>query len=172
MQGGTHAPCPQGFYPGFEAIDWRFTGVPASTFMNKTGSFHRGEWYTGPLNGTHGIDNTVGATRDAFDPDSAPIIERLVYFHRTPEEWIMRFVLDNEGPVVVRKVVLAAYVEEFRAESICGGKATFFSMTATYCSKKVVAAYSLFEDFRRGVMKRLADELGALSFDGTCPTKE
>ncbi|KAG6830362.1 hypothetical protein H0H87_008308 [Tephrocybe sp. NHM501043] len=161
--------CPKGFHHGFESISWHVGGMHASTFMNKTGSFLHGEWYDGPITETSGTDNTVGATRTSLDPDGPPIVERLTYYYRTPKEWVMRFVLDNKTPVVIEKMVFASYDEEIRAESICGGKATYLSMTATYCSEKVAEAYSLFDLYRRRVMLDLETNLGVLVFDGTCP---
>ncbi|KAG6847768.1 hypothetical protein H0H93_006099 [Arthromyces matolae] len=158
--------CLEGFYPGFEYNVWQFN-VPASTFINKTGSFLHAEWYTGPLLESHGKDNTIGATR-TFPFDSGTLTERLVGHYRSPTESVIRFSLAN-GPVPVTNVTFGSYTEEQRVMSICGGTATYFTMTATYCTDKEPVMYDIYERYRRNAVSTVADELGALEFGGTCP---
>ncbi|KAG6907378.1 hypothetical protein DXG01_009107 [Tephrocybe rancida] len=152
--------CPQGTYSGFESNVWQFN-VPAREFINKTGSFFHSEWYIGPLNSTHGKDNTIGSTRTAAIGNSS-FTEQLVGYYSSPTHSVIRFSL-HKGPLVLDGFELVAYTEEFRVMSICGGTATHFSMTATYCTGKVVDAYDFYDKFRRDSVGAVAKELGALA---------
>ncbi|KAG6839783.1 hypothetical protein C0991_011698 [Blastosporella zonata] len=158
--------CPQGAYPGFESNIWQFN-APATEFINKTGSFFHSEWYIGPLNSTHGEDNVVGSTRTAAIGNSS-FTEQLVGHYSSPTHSVLRFSLHN-GALLLDGFKLVAYMEEFRVMSICGGTATHFSMTATYCTDKIIEAYDFYDTFRRNAVGAIAKDLNALIFAGTCP---
>ncbi|GLB39638.1 hypothetical protein LshimejAT787_0701480 [Lyophyllum shimeji] len=159
--------CPPSTFSGFESNVFQYN-VPAERFYNKTGSFFRSEWYTGPLTSTHGTDNTVGATRSG-NYSGTFFTERLVGYSRSPDELVMRFTLATPGGVVFSGARIKSYTEEMRVMSICGGSATYFSMTAVFCADKVGKVYDLYDGLRRAAVGAVAEQLGALVFDGTCP---
>ncbi|KAG6885211.1 hypothetical protein C0993_004771 [Termitomyces sp. T159_Od127] len=161
--------CPHGLYPGLTTNEWQFT-TPASAFINKTGSFLHGEWYTGPINSTHGKDNAIGASRDVIFGGSL-FIERLVGSYNSPTQSVLRYVLAN-GPVEWNHMVFGSYTEELRAMSICGGTATQYTMTATYCTNDLITVYNLYDVYRRQAVQAVANELGTLVFSGTCPYQQ
>ncbi|KAG6901821.1 hypothetical protein C0995_007528 [Termitomyces sp. Mi166 len=163
---GEDPKCPEGTYPGFESNVWQFN-APAAEFINKTGSFLHSEWYIGPLNATHGKDNTIGSTRTAAIGTST-FTEELVGYYRSPTLSVLRFLLAN-GTLPLDGFTLATYTEEMRVMSICGGTATYFSMTAAYCTDKVVNAYDFYNKFHSDTVGTVAQELNALVFTGTCP---
>ncbi|KAG6816431.1 hypothetical protein H0H87_006093 [Tephrocybe sp. NHM501043] len=162
--------CPPGYHHGWEVLALQFTGVSAEIFMKKTGSFFDSAWYAGEIIETTGEDNTVGATRTSVDPGDEPVTERLTDYHTSaPEAWSMRLVLEN-APVTIAGIKLASYDEIFSAQSICGGAATYYTMTAAYCSDRVIQGYSMFDAYRRSAVAGLAKEIGADVFEGTCPS--
>ncbi|KAG6806542.1 hypothetical protein H0H92_010896 [Tricholoma furcatifolium] len=159
--------CPEGFYPGTQTNTWQFT-VPVGTWTNKTGSFLGQEWYTGPVNSTLGKDNTIGTTRTIHFRDTV-FVDRLIEFYESPAQSVIRFTLDN-GPVTLENILtFASYTEELRSMSICGGIATQYTMVATYCSDRVLFTYNFYDQYRRTMVQKVADELGVFMFDGTCP---
>ncbi|KAG5350161.1 hypothetical protein J132_03415 [Termitomyces sp. J132] len=160
--------CPEGTHSGFESSIWQFN-APAAEFINKTGSFFHSEWYIGPVNVTHGKDNIIGSTRTAAVGTST-FTEKLVGYYRSPTMSVIRFSLDMPNDTLpLDGFKLVAYTEEMRVMSICGGTATYFSMTATYCTDKVVDAYDFYSKFRSDAVGPVAKELNALVFTGTCP---
>ncbi|KAG6885212.1 hypothetical protein C0993_004772 [Termitomyces sp. T159_Od127] len=158
--------CKKGTHSGFESNVWQFN-VPAAEFIDKTGSFFHSEWYIGPVIATHGKDNSVGSTRTGAVGNST-FTEELVGHYRTPTQSVLRFSLHN-GTLPLDGLTLATYTEEMRVMSICGGTATYVSMTATYCTDKVVKAYDFYNTFRSDAVSAVAKELHALEFVGTCP---
>lgn len=116
---------------------------------------------------TRGKDNTVGSTRTAAVSNST-FTEELVGHYRTPTQSVLRFSL-HHGTLPLNNFTLTTYTEEMRAMSICGGTATYVSMTATYCTDKVVNAYDFYNTFRSDAVGAVAKELNALEFVGTCP---
>ncbi|KAG6874773.1 hypothetical protein C0992_006606 [Termitomyces sp. T32_za158] len=158
--------CKKGTYSGFESNVWQFN-VPAAEFINKTGSFFHSEWYIGSVIATRGKDNTVGSTRTGA-VDNSTFTEELVGHYRTPTQSVLRFSLHN-GTLPLDGFSLTMYTEEMRVMSICGGTASYVSMTATYCTDKVVNAYDFYNTFRSGAVSAVAKELNALEFVGTCP---
>ncbi|KAG6864288.1 hypothetical protein C0991_010784 [Blastosporella zonata] len=159
--------CSKGFHAGFESNVWQLT-VPASSFINKTGTFFHSEWYTGPLSATHGKDETIGATRTIVSGTDV-FVERLVGIYRSPTQSVHRFSLTVKNPVAFGGATFTYYTEELRAMSICGGTATQFSMTSTYCADNIVAAYDEYDSYRRASVQKVVIELGARVFLGTCP---
>ncbi|KAG6871863.1 hypothetical protein C0995_015650 [Termitomyces sp. Mi166 len=156
--------------PGFESNVWQLT-VPANTWIDKTGSFFNSAWYMGPgIISRSGTDNTVGATRTTVFDGTTVLKDTLVGSYRSPTQSVQRFVLAN-GPVSLRSQNLRfySYTEELRATSICGGTATHYMMTATYCTNDPERAYRFFDAYRREKVGNVARELGATMFSGTCP---
>ncbi|KAG6871864.1 hypothetical protein C0995_015651 [Termitomyces sp. Mi166 len=156
--------------PGFESNVWQLT-VPVNTWINKTGSFFDSAWYMGPgIISTSGTDNTVGATRTTVFDGTTLLKDTLVGSYRSPTQSVQRFALAN-GPVSLRSRNLRfySYTEELRATSICGGTATHYSMTATYCTDDPERAYRFFDAYRREKVGNVAREVGAKMFNGTCP---
>ncbi|KAG6835174.1 hypothetical protein H0H93_004266 [Arthromyces matolae] len=158
--------CAKGFYPGFQFNSFQLA-VSSAAFINKTGSFLHGEWYSGPLSWSKGEDNTVGTVRAELFETSL-LIESLVGHYRSPTQSVIRFKLDN-GPVTLKEFVIDSYTEEHRAMSICGGKAILFTMAVVYCVDNEPASYDLFDRYRIDAVQKVADELKALNFGGTCP---
>ncbi|KAF8064959.1 hypothetical protein FPV67DRAFT_1583743 [Lyophyllum atratum] len=159
--------CPPSTLPGFETNAFQYN-VPAAGFFNKTGTFFHSEWYTGPVSSTRGTDNIIGSTRSAT-LDGTAFTERLVRYSRSPTELVLGFALFTPKPIVFHGVTFSSYTEEFRFLSICGGEGTYISMTVVYCTDRVGQAYDLYDWFRRTRVGRVADELGADVFAGTCP---
>ncbi|KAG6901820.1 hypothetical protein C0995_007527 [Termitomyces sp. Mi166 len=153
--------------PGFESNVWQFA-VPASTWINRTGSFLHSEWYVGPNNSTSGMDNMVGATRTTLLEGTSLFSNKLVGYHRSPTQSVQRFQLVN-GPVSFKNLTFYSYTEEFRATSICGGTAVYYTMTANFCTDNPVGMYKFYDAYRKEKVQSLADELGAVAFNGTCP---
>ncbi|KAG6816088.1 hypothetical protein H0H87_008750 [Tephrocybe sp. NHM501043] len=158
--------CAKGAYSGFETNIWQFN-APATQFINITGSFFHSEWYIGPLTSTTGEDNTIGSTRTAVIGNSS-FTEQLVGHYRSPTQSVIRFSLHN-GSLPLDGFDLVAYTEEINVKSICGGTATYLTMTATYCTDNVAEAYDFYDKFRRDSVGAVAKELNALVFSGTCP---
>ncbi|KAF8056277.1 hypothetical protein FPV67DRAFT_1730388 [Lyophyllum atratum] len=159
--------CPPSALPGFETNTFQYN-VPAAKFFNKTGSFFHSEWYTGPISSTHGKDNTPGSTRSGIFNGVTPFTELLTSYSLTPTALTQQFTLSGP-PLVFGGVTLTSYTEELRFTSICGGEATYISMTVGYCTDGVGQAYALYDKVRRGAIGGVGDELGAFVFGGTCP---
>jgi len=160
--------CPPGTMPGFESNVWQFTGAPAERFMDKMGSFFHSEWYTGTIDSTNGTDNTPGATRGSHF-QGAFFIDRLTAYSRTPYSLLQQFTSGNKGPVSSNGSTLASYTEELHVTSICGGTAAYVSMTAGYCVNEVVMTYAGYDRLRRESVGKVAEEVGGVYFEGTCP---
>ncbi|RDB17132.1 hypothetical protein Hypma_001889 [Hypsizygus marmoreus] len=187
--------CPQGEYPGFEVNTFQFD-VPAVKFYDAVGSFFHSEWYvsdisviltfalwvdflrirqTGPLTSTRGKDNTVGATRNGTFSGNA-YSERLVEYSRSPSKLVMRFTQHSDPDVfntapnnLGDAFLLGPYTEELGVYSICGGTATYLSLTSVYCTDKIVLMYDVYQSQRRSAIGGVATTLRARVFDGTCP---
>ncbi|GLB39560.1 hypothetical protein LshimejAT787_0700700 [Lyophyllum shimeji] len=157
--------CPAPTLPGFESNVFQYN-VPAEQFFNKTPSFFHTEWYTGPVNSTHGKDDTIGSTRSVIF-GGAFYTERLVAFSRSPSEIMYRVVLDT--PTFFTNITFTSYTDELRIMSICGGSATYVSMTVTYCTDHLLRAYDGYDRYRRATVRALADELKAFVFTESCP---
>ncbi|KAG6816089.1 hypothetical protein H0H87_008751 [Tephrocybe sp. NHM501043] len=162
--------CPKGFYSGFESNVWQFA-VPAPSFIKQVGTFFHSEWYAGVPNATHGNDDTIGATRTLFFKDRL-LVERLIGTYRSPTQYVQHFSRAQEKPVTIEDFTLLTYTEEHRVMSICGGAAVHYAMTATYCTDKVVVTYDFYDRYRKAAMQILANQTGALIFEGTCPLGE
>ncbi|RDB17320.1 hypothetical protein Hypma_001893 [Hypsizygus marmoreus] len=166
--------CPQGQYPGFEVNTFQFD-VPAAKFYDATGSFFHSEWYSGPIASTHGKDNTPGATRNATF-NGTTYRERLVEYSRSPSKLILRYTLDSGLVVFVTgagphdTIAFGSYTEELGLYSICAGRATYFTLTAVYCTDKVATAYDGYDRLKRAAIADVAVAVGAKVFDGTCRT--
>lgn len=160
--------CGEGMHPGFQMNTFQYN-VPAQKFFDKTGSFFHSEWYTGPLLNSTGEDNTTGAIRTGnFNGDN--FRERLVGYSSSPDRLMHRFILDN-GPIVFDTVMYESYTEEMVVASICEGTATWLSFTDVYCADNAAAAYNIYERARRILIDKLADDLGAMMFGGSCPSE-
>ncbi|KAG6825910.1 hypothetical protein H0H92_001880 [Tricholoma furcatifolium] len=122
------------------------------------------------INSTTGKDNTVGATRTVIF-ENITWVERLVGYHSTATESAMEFSLAN-GPVLYAGTQITTYTEQFFAKSICGGTAVYYAMTVTFCSNKNAKLYDIYDKYRRAAVQKVADELGAYVFSGTCPIGE
>lgn len=161
--------CVKGLFPGFLPNTFQFD-TPAEKFYAEIGSFFRSEWY-GPINATHGKDNTIGATRDVSF-GGVIFKDKLVEYSRTSTKLVFRYVLDN-GPVTIPpeqgNLTLSSYTEELEVLSICGASGTYFSIVAVYCTDKAATAFTLFDQFRKGVVGALAEKVGARVFGGICP---
>ncbi|KAF5383660.1 hypothetical protein D9615_003788 [Tricholomella constricta] len=158
--------CGEGMHPGFETNIFQYD-VPAQNFFDKTGSFFHSEWYTGPLLESTGEDDTVGATRSG-NFSGTLFRERLVGYSSSSDELMHRYTLDN-GPILFGDVLFGSYTEEMVILSICEGTATWISFTDVYCADKAAAAYNMYDRARRVLMDKLADDLGAMLFAGSCP---
>ncbi|KAG6916189.1 hypothetical protein DXG01_008071 [Tephrocybe rancida] len=159
--------CADNMQPVFETDTFQFS-VPIQTFFNATGpSFFGSVWYTGPVISTTGKDDTVGATRTGTFGGTI-FRERLIDFSQSPDRILQRFVLDN-GPITVGNIVIASYTEEMVALSICGGTATWAGFTDQLCANNAAATYNLYRRARRTLVDQLADNMGALYFEGSCP---
>ncbi|KAG6870294.1 hypothetical protein C0995_014010, partial [Termitomyces sp. Mi166 len=143
--------------PGFQSNVWQIA-VPASTWINRTASFFHSEC---------GKDNTIGATRATLFEGTSLFNNTLVGYHRSPTQSVQRFMLTN-GPVSLSNMTFYSYTEELKATSICGGTATYWTMTVTYCTDNPVGVHSFYDEYKRGKVQSLADELGASMFNGTC----
>ncbi|KAF8074671.1 hypothetical protein FPV67DRAFT_592426 [Lyophyllum atratum] len=159
--------CGEGMQTGFEMDTFQYN-VPAEKFFEKMGTYFNSEWYIGPLLESTGEDDTVGATRSG-EFNGTYFRERLVDFSKSPDRLMHRFTLDN-GPIAFGTVMYASYTEEMVVLSICGGTATFISFNDVYCAEDGPAAYNIYHRARRLLMDKLADDLGALIFSGTCPS--
>ncbi|KAG6916188.1 hypothetical protein DXG01_008070 [Tephrocybe rancida] len=156
--------CTDKMQPGFEMNIFQFN-IPLQTFLNATGPSFFGS--TGPLISTTGEDDTVGATRTG-NFSGTVFRERLVDASQTPDRLLHRFTLDN-GPITFANVLFTSYTEEMVAQSICEGTATWLSFTDKYCADNAAAGYNLYQRARRTLMDKLADNTGAMYFEGSCP---
>ncbi|KJA21410.1 hypothetical protein HYPSUDRAFT_42057 [Hypholoma sublateritium FD-334 SS-4] len=161
--------CPTGLHPGFEVSTFRYN-VPAQNFFDATGSFFQGEWYSIVNLTTNGVDNTIGATREAnFTGDFFK--EELVQFYRSSTELVIAYKLISppfhfSDPF---PDFTAAYTEEYRVMSICAGSATFISFVSVICTDKPAVAYDTYYRYHQQVFSGFATQFNASMFDGTCP---
>jgi len=157
--------CPSTMLPGFQINTFQFN-VPAEGFYEKIGSFFHAEWYDGPLNSTHGKDNTVGSTRSGTIAGTF-YTNRLVAYEHSSNQLMFQYVLDN-APVTFGGTTFTSWAEEMQIMSICGGSATYITMTVVYCTNKPAKAYDGYDSIRRSSIGTVANQLNALMFLGTC----
>jgi len=170
--GNLDPSCPEGSTPGFEVDTYKFD-QPLSKFYDVVGSFYNASWYGTEVIGTSGHNNKPGAKRTITYGSSSFNEVLTLYSHapeKNPKQFIIQYMLET-GPVMLTSPPsqFDHYTETLYFSSICGGKATYVSLEATYCGNPERDLYEVYVEVHGDAAKVLKEKTGSREFGGSCP---
>ncbi|KAJ6581950.1 hypothetical protein B0H19DRAFT_1117103 [Mycena capillaripes] len=162
--------CPKGSHASFIHNSYTYN-APLHKFTDLTKSFFNITWYDGiVVTNTTGTDNVPGATRSG-PFGGTTYNETLTTYSMRSDALTFSFHGKGFTDVGPPSVTFDSYVETFRFESICSGKATYIDVLTHVCSNDQTVSYNLWYALHMTTFEGMAAGLGALILAGDCPVE-